>query len=146
MGCTEARLAVSARVDGEQWRGDVSRLEHHLGRCPDCRAFEEACSGERPELVALARRLRLRSSRPIPQELLLQLSAVRDDSSRARRRARRPIRLPRRPLLSWVTAAAPVAAAAAVLPVALARPPAPVATHVPSPCTVALVASSGSTR
>ncbi|HMK63304.1 MAG TPA: zf-HC2 domain-containing protein [Acidimicrobiales bacterium] len=146
MGCTEARLAISARTDGEEWRGTVSRLEDHLARCSACRHFELACSGERPELVALARRLRLRSSRSVPPELLASMTAVRDDEGGPGRPARHPIRLPHRLPLSWVTAVVPAAAAAAVMPLAFARSPAPAATHVPTPCTIELVARHDDSR
>lgn len=38
--CVRAREAVSGRLDGELSEFDCARLDAHLHRCADCRAFE----------------------------------------------------------------------------------------------------------
>src|SRR5262249_20609886 len=61
MDCTDARTAISARLDGEDRlpSAPTSALEAHLRTCPDCRDFEAAST-------AVHRRLRLRPAGSVP--------------------------------------------------------------------------------
>lgn len=44
MDCTDARTAISARLDGEDLPRDASVLHAHLAGCADCRAWETEAS------------------------------------------------------------------------------------------------------
>jgi predicted anti-sigma-YlaC factor YlaD len=59
MDCTDARTAISARLDGEDLPTPEPALEAHLRTCADCRDFETATT-------AVHRRLRLRPAEPVP--------------------------------------------------------------------------------
>jgi predicted anti-sigma-YlaC factor YlaD len=59
MDCTDARTAISARLDGEDMPSAKPVLEAHLRSCTDCREFEAATR-------AIHRRLRLRAAEPVP--------------------------------------------------------------------------------
>jgi predicted anti-sigma-YlaC factor YlaD len=61
MDCTDARTAISARLDGEDQPSTPSEpaLEAHLRSCADCRDFETTAT-------AMHRRLRLRPAEPVP--------------------------------------------------------------------------------
>jgi predicted anti-sigma-YlaC factor YlaD len=59
MDCTDARTAISARLDGEDLPSAGPALEAHLRTCHDCRDFEAAST-------AVHRRLRLRPAEPVP--------------------------------------------------------------------------------
>jgi len=59
MDCTDARTAISARLDGEDLPTPEPALEVHLRTCADCRDFEHATT-------AMHRRLRLRPAEPVP--------------------------------------------------------------------------------
>jgi predicted anti-sigma-YlaC factor YlaD len=59
MDCTDARTAISARLDGEESPSTTPALAAHLRACADCRAFEASAT-------AMHRRLRLRPAEPVP--------------------------------------------------------------------------------
>jgi predicted anti-sigma-YlaC factor YlaD len=59
MDCTDARTAISARLDGEEASTATPGLGAHLRSCADCRHFEAATT-------AMHRRLRLRAAEPVP--------------------------------------------------------------------------------
>ena len=59
MDCTDARTAISARLDGEALPTAVPGVDAHLRTCADCREYEAAAS-------MMHRRLRLRPAEPVP--------------------------------------------------------------------------------
>jgi predicted anti-sigma-YlaC factor YlaD len=59
MDCTDARTAISARLDGEDLSAAAPSLDAHLRTCADCRAFQAATE-------SVHRRLRLRPAEPVP--------------------------------------------------------------------------------
>ena len=59
MDCTDARTAISARLDGEDPAMATPVLAAHLRTCADCRAFEASAT-------TLHRRLRVRPAEPVP--------------------------------------------------------------------------------
>jgi len=61
MDCTDARTAISARLDGQNPlpATPTAAVEAHLRTCSDCREFETATT-------AMHRRLRLRPAEPVP--------------------------------------------------------------------------------
>jgi predicted anti-sigma-YlaC factor YlaD len=61
MDCTDARTAISARLDGEETVAatPAPALDAHLRTCPDCREFAAAAA-------SMHRRLRLRPAEPVP--------------------------------------------------------------------------------
>jgi predicted anti-sigma-YlaC factor YlaD len=61
MDCTDARTAISARLDGEDLLPTTPEpaLEAHLRSCSDCRDFHTTAT-------AMHRRLRLRPAEPVP--------------------------------------------------------------------------------
>jgi predicted anti-sigma-YlaC factor YlaD len=74
MRCDDARLALSARLDGELLAVDTSDLDHHLAACAECRRYEA-------DLASL-RRAGLAVAPPIPPTLPEQvLAAIEPDRS-----------------------------------------------------------------
>ena len=67
--CDEAREAISARLDGERPPFPAPSLDAHLVACQACRDFESA-------VLAIGRRLSLRASRPVPDDLVETLVAL----------------------------------------------------------------------
>jgi predicted anti-sigma-YlaC factor YlaD len=59
MDCTDARTAISARLDGEDLSTNAPVLDAHLRTCGACRAFESATG-------SMHRRLRLRPAEAVP--------------------------------------------------------------------------------
>jgi predicted anti-sigma-YlaC factor YlaD len=59
MDCTDARNAISARLDGEDSPSAPPVLEAHLRTCAECRAFQTSAT-------SMHRRLRLRPAEPVP--------------------------------------------------------------------------------
>ena len=59
MDCTDARTAISARLDGEDPPSAAPALDTHLRTCADCREFQTVTA-------AVHRRLRLRPAEPVP--------------------------------------------------------------------------------
>ncbi len=47
MRCDDARVALSARLDGEVLPVEAADLEHHLAACPECRRHEADLAGLR---------------------------------------------------------------------------------------------------
>jgi predicted anti-sigma-YlaC factor YlaD len=76
MDCTDARTAISARLDGEEPSTVAPVLDAHLGSCADCRAFEATTT-------AMHRRLRLRPAEPVPDlstSIVAAIGPTIDDS------------------------------------------------------------------
>jgi predicted anti-sigma-YlaC factor YlaD len=59
MDCTDARTAISARLDGEDVPAAAPAIDAHLRTCADCRAFQASAT-------TMHRRLRLRLAEPVP--------------------------------------------------------------------------------
>ncbi len=59
MDCTDARTAISARLDGEDQPSAAPALDAHVRTCADCRAFQASAT-------SMHRRLRLRPAEPVP--------------------------------------------------------------------------------
>ena len=59
MDCTDARSAISARLDGEELPIAAPAVDAHLRSCADCREFQTSAA-------AVHRRLRLRPAEPVP--------------------------------------------------------------------------------
>jgi predicted anti-sigma-YlaC factor YlaD len=78
MDCERYRLAISARLDGEDPELAAATLDRHLSACPACRRWEG-------EATALTRAARLASADPIPDLTPAILSAIGEE--RAARRA-----------------------------------------------------------
>jgi predicted anti-sigma-YlaC factor YlaD len=79
VGCDEASEAISARFDDEKLPIAGPGLDAHLAGCPACRDFEA-------QLAGLGRRLRMRSARPVPQDLAANLVPTLEASPRPSRR------------------------------------------------------------
>ncbi len=71
MDCTDARTAISARLDGEDLLASTPEpaLEAHLRSCTECREFEAATT-------AMHRRLRLRPAERVPDLSAAIVAAV----------------------------------------------------------------------
>lgn len=72
MECSEVRLAVSARLDGEAVGVDEVDVDRHLGVCTACRSFAG-------DAARLARQWRLSVAEPVPDltpRVLASLAAV----------------------------------------------------------------------
>ena len=69
MDCTDARTAISARLDGEDLPAPAPALDAHLSACSECRAFEASAT-------SMHRRLRLRSAEPVPDLSASIVSAI----------------------------------------------------------------------
>jgi len=77
MDCTDARTAISARLDGEDLLPSTPEpvLDAHLRTCTDCREFETAAT-------AVHRRLRLRPAEPVPDlsaSIVAAIDPIADD-------------------------------------------------------------------
>lgn len=59
MNCSDAREAISTRLDGEQSGIDTTQVEGHLAGCGECRAFDIAAT-------QLHRLVRLRPAEAVP--------------------------------------------------------------------------------
>ena len=68
MDCSDARIAISARLDGEASDLDSERLDAHLASCANCRSYTA-------DLQAAHRRLRLNAAEPVP-DLTRQIFAA----------------------------------------------------------------------
>ena len=129
VGCEEATEAISARIDGEELPVAGPDLDAHLAGCPACRDFEA-------QLAGLGRRLRLRSARPVPQDLVAILAPSLEASPRP---SRRPVwRLDWPSTTRWAGATMSAVLAAVALSVGVGSHPHMVPTRPPSACTVGL--------
>ena len=73
MNCGDARIEISARLDGECPGDSGEALDRHLHGCPACRAYEA-------EVAAVHRSVRLRAAEPVPADLTAGvLSAIAAD-------------------------------------------------------------------
>ena len=79
MDCERYRLAISARLDGEDPELAAATLDRHLAGCSACRRWEA-------EATALTRAARLASADPIPDLTPAILAAIGEE--RAAERAR----------------------------------------------------------
>jgi predicted anti-sigma-YlaC factor YlaD len=78
MDCGDARIEISARLDGESSGPALEALEAHLTGCPACRAFAA-------EVAAVHRSVRLRAAEPVPPDLTAGvLAAIGDEPAHAR--------------------------------------------------------------
>jgi predicted anti-sigma-YlaC factor YlaD len=80
MDCESYRLAISARLDGEDPELAAATLDRHLTGCPACRHWEA-------EATALTRAARLAAADPIPDLTPAILAAIGEE--RASRRVSR---------------------------------------------------------
>lgn len=69
MDCTDARIAMSARLDGELLPLEASALHAHLAGCAECRAWET-------EAAALHRRTRVATAPAVPDLTARVLAAT----------------------------------------------------------------------
>jgi len=78
MDCGDARIEISARLDGESPEAASAALDAHLSRCPACRAYAA-------EANVVHRSLRLRAAEPVPADLTARvLAAIGDDGRESR--------------------------------------------------------------
>ncbi len=78
MNCGDARIEISARLDGEDTAAVTEPLDAHLRGCPACRAYET-------EVAAVHRSVRLRAAEPVPADLTAGvLSAIAADEGEGR--------------------------------------------------------------
>ena len=78
MDCGDARIEISARLDGESPEAASAALDAHLSRCPACRAYAA-------EANVVHRSLRLRAAEPVPADLTANvLAAIGDDGRESR--------------------------------------------------------------
>jgi len=77
MDCGHARIAISARLDGELTPAETAAIEEHVAACPACRAYAS-------EAAALHRRVRLRAAEPAPDLTAGILAAIGSDQGAAR--------------------------------------------------------------
>ncbi|MEH0845529.1 zf-HC2 domain-containing protein [Micromonospora sp. CPCC 205711] len=111
MKCDDVRVALSARLDGEDPQAPVEALDAHTEGCPGCRAWLD-----RAERVT--RLTRVRSVR-VPDLTAEVLAAVAADPVLARR-SPAAVRAARRQVLRIAVAVAAVAQLAVALPLLLA--------------------------
>jgi predicted anti-sigma-YlaC factor YlaD len=136
--CKEAQEAISACLDREWHPALGAALEGHLAICHACRGFQA-------DAASLELQGRLRSPKPVPEDLVATLESL--------------VKPGRRPLLAavrrwchehglssgcartvrWTVAAVPVVVVSVALPLGVGSPPRLVPTRPPSPCTVGLV-------
>ncbi len=100
MRCQEARVLISARLDGELSQQEERELDAHMGGCPACRELAEELSMLRLSLEAL-------EDEPAPAGLSSRVM----EQIRASERGKKAVPLFRRP---WVRALACLAACAAL--------------------------------
>jgi predicted anti-sigma-YlaC factor YlaD len=137
--CTEAREAISARLDGEQLPVSTASLDAHVAACGDCARFEA-------DAVVLGARARLRAVKRVPDDLVAALMAVSKPAPQpvsvplARRRQYRPSRFGSVRTVQWAAAMLPVLLAAAALSAGAGSQARLVPTRPPTPCTAGLVA------
>ena len=137
VSCDEAREAISARLDGERPPFPAHSLDAHLSTCQACREFEAAA-------LALGRSVRLRATRPVPDDLVETLVALIGPSPRpvlislVRRRSGAGFGYAS--TARWAGAIVPAALAAAAISLGVGSHPHLVPTRPPSPCTIGLVA------
>jgi predicted anti-sigma-YlaC factor YlaD len=136
--CEEAREAISACLDREWHPALGAALEGHLANCPACRGFQA-------DVASLQLQGRLRSPKPVPDDLVSTLASL--------------LKPGRRPLLAlvrrwcqehglssgwartvrWTVAVVPAVIVSVALPLGVGSQPRLVPTRPPSPCTVGLV-------
>ncbi|MCW3843991.1 zf-HC2 domain-containing protein [Micromonospora yasonensis] len=111
MTCDEVRLALSARLDGEDPQAPAGALDAHTAACPGCRAW--LASAERVTRLARVRAV------DVPDLTAPVLAAVAADRTAARDGAAAAVRA-RRQVLRVAVAVAAVAQLAVALPILLA--------------------------
>ncbi|MGC5022864.1 zf-HC2 domain-containing protein [Micromonospora sp. DT47] len=111
MRCDDVRVALSARLDGEDPQAPAGALDAHTGTCPGCRSWLA-----RAEQVTRLTRVR---SVQVPDLTAEVLAAVAADPVLARR-SPAAVRAARRQLLRIAVAVAAVAQLAVALPILLA--------------------------
>lgn len=83
MNCGDARIEISARLDGESTAPALEALGRHLDGCPACRAYAA-------EVASVHRSVRLRAAEPVPDDLTAGvLAAIGDDDGASRVRGLR---------------------------------------------------------
>jgi len=78
MDCGDARIELSARLDGESTDAASDALDAHLQGCPPCRAYAA-------EVTAVHRSVRLRAAEPVPPDLTAGILAAIGDEPAAPR-------------------------------------------------------------
>lgn len=135
VSCEAVREAISARFDGERPTVGGEVAAAHVAACPVCEAFQES-------LVPLARQVRLRVSRSVPEGLAQGLTPPGCGDPRPAWSGR--LRLGHLPVSRWLRAAQ---WAGAVVPAGVAIPALAlgafahvhiVPSHVLTPCTASL--------
>lgn len=76
MDCGDARIEISARLDGESAPHALEALDAHLSTCATCRAYSAA-------VASVHRSVRLRAAEPVPPDLTAGVLAAigRDDGT-----------------------------------------------------------------
>jgi predicted anti-sigma-YlaC factor YlaD len=137
--CTEAREAISARLDGEQLPVSGASLDDHVAACGDCARFEA-------DAVVLGGRARLRAVKRLPDDLLATLMAISEPALQpvsvplARRRQYRPSGFGTVRTVQWAAAILPVLLGAAALSAGVGSHARLVPTRPPTACTAGFVA------
>ncbi|HMK97792.1 MAG TPA: zf-HC2 domain-containing protein [Acidimicrobiales bacterium] len=138
VSCQEALEAVSARLDDEQVPIGERELKSHLASCATCRNFEA-------QAATLGRQLRLRLTRPVPEDLVPKLMPFLEPRARPFLGALKgPFAPSRRPGFAGraqlAGATMSVALAVVGLSLGVGSHPRLVPTRPPSACTVGLSA------
>ncbi len=76
--CEQARIEISARLDGEIDAVTLTVLDEHLATCADCRAYEE-------RLRKVRRMVRLQASEEVPDLVAEIVERVRRETTSSRR-------------------------------------------------------------
>jgi predicted anti-sigma-YlaC factor YlaD len=79
MDCENYRLAISARLDGEDAGTDDAALAWHLARCEPCRRYES-------EAIALTRAARVVAAQPAPDLAPTIMAAINAERAATSRR------------------------------------------------------------
>jgi predicted anti-sigma-YlaC factor YlaD len=111
LSCDEARLALSARLDGEPTGLAADRLDRHVGGCAGCASWLTRAQ-------QVTRLVRVQPAR-VPDLTSAILDAVAADQARVPTRAARRVRIPRRQAVTRLLQAAVAAFAAMELSLAL---------------------------
>jgi predicted anti-sigma-YlaC factor YlaD len=114
MTCDEVRVALSARLDGEDPQAPVALMDGHLRGCPGCRVWLA-----RAEQVTRAVRVQVAEVPDLTAAVLAAVAADPRGTAGSRRRAVAAVRA-RRQILRLAVAVAAVAQLAVALPILLA--------------------------
>jgi anti-sigma factor RsiW len=137
--CTQAREAISTRLDGEGSPRSWPCLDAHIAACEDCFRFQA-------DAMALGQRVGLRAAKKAPDDLVTALVWVYRPLPRpglvgvARRRHQRGLGYGHVGTVRWAGATLPVLVALVAVSLGAGWHPSVVPTRPPSPCTAELLA------